>query len=105
MWVGDDGYGISVPITAETTKASISDVLRGFVPDDRPGIDIYVVPGWGYPALVEAYARGVEKVRREHKPALFRIVELTQPQGPSPSGSRERHTTPTSLPFAHEFDS
>ncbi|HEX2679988.1 MAG TPA: thiamine pyrophosphate-dependent enzyme, partial [Candidatus Dormibacteraeota bacterium] len=42
MSVWDDGYGISVPISAETTKASISDVLRGFSPDDRPGIDISV---------------------------------------------------------------
>src|SRR4029077_4722030 len=64
MSVWDDGYGISVPITAETTKASISDVLRGFIPDDRPGIDIYVVPGWDYPALVAAYATGVERSPR-----------------------------------------
>ncbi|HXB04963.1 MAG TPA: thiamine pyrophosphate-dependent enzyme [Candidatus Angelobacter sp.] len=104
MSVWDDGYGISVPITAETTKASISDVLRGFVPDDRPGIDIYVVPGWDYPALVEAYARGIEKVRREHKPALFHIVELTQPQGHSTSGSHERYKTKERLRFENEFD-
>ena len=104
MSVWDDGYGISVPITAETTKASISDVLRGFVPDDRPGIDIYVVPGWDYPALVEAYARGIEKVRREHKPAIFHIVELTQPQGHSTSGSHERYKTKERLRFENEFD-
>jgi pyruvate/2-oxoglutarate/acetoin dehydrogenase E1 component len=104
MSVWDDGYGISVPITAETTKASISDVLRGFIPDDRPGIDIYVVPGWDYPALVEAYARGVEKVRREHKPALFHIVELTQPQGHSTSGSHERYKSKERLRFENEFD-
>lgn len=104
MSVWDDGYGISVPITAETTKASISDVLRGFVPDDRPGIDIYVVPGWDYPALVEAYAKGIEKVRREHKPALFHIVELTQPQGHSTSGSHERYKTKERLRFENEFD-
>src|SRR6184192_71137 len=42
MSVWDDGYGISVPITAQSTKASISDALRGFAPDDRPGVDIYV---------------------------------------------------------------
>src|SRR5438128_10078592 len=42
MSVWDDGYGISVAITTETTKASISDVLRGFSPDDRPGIDGHV---------------------------------------------------------------
>jgi pyruvate/2-oxoglutarate/acetoin dehydrogenase E1 component/TPP-dependent pyruvate/acetoin dehydrogenase alpha subunit len=104
MSVWDDGYGISVPITAETTKASISDVLRGFIPDDRPGIDIYVVPGWDYPALVEAYARGIEKVRREHKPALFHVVELTQPQGHSTSGSHERYKTKERLRFENEFD-
>jgi pyruvate/2-oxoglutarate/acetoin dehydrogenase E1 component/TPP-dependent pyruvate/acetoin dehydrogenase alpha subunit len=104
MSVWDDGYGISVPITAETTKASISDVLRGFIPDDRPGIDIYVVPGWDYPALVEAYARGIEKVRREHKPALFHIIELTQPQGHSTSGSHERYKSKERLRFENEFD-
>jgi pyruvate/2-oxoglutarate/acetoin dehydrogenase E1 component/TPP-dependent pyruvate/acetoin dehydrogenase alpha subunit len=104
MSVWDDGYGISVPITAETTKASISDVLRGFIPDDRPGIDIYVVPGWDYPALVEAYAKGIEKVRREHKPALFHIIELTQPQGHSTSGSHERYKSKERLRFENEFD-
>jgi 2-oxoisovalerate dehydrogenase E1 component len=104
MSVWDDGYGISVPITAATTKASISDVLRGMTPDDRPGIDIYVVPGWDYPALVDAYATGIEKVRREHKPALFHITELTQPQGHSTSGSHERYKTKERLKFESEFD-
>ena len=102
--VWDDGYGISVPITYETTKASISDVLRGFMPDDRPGIDIYVVPGWDYPALVDAYANGVDRVRREHKPALFHITELTQPQGHSTSGSHERYKSNERLRFEKEFD-
>src|ERR1700716_1065299 len=104
MSVWDDGYGISVPITAATTKASISDVLKGFLPDDRAGIDIYVVPGWDYPALVEAYATGIEKVRREHRPALFHITELTQPQGHSTSGSHERYKTKERLRFENEFD-
>src|SRR5437660_6324970 len=81
MSVWDDGYGISVPISSETTKASISDALRGFSPDDRPGIDIYVVRGWDYAGLVETYANAIEKVRREHKPALIHVTEVTQPQG------------------------
>jgi pyruvate/2-oxoglutarate/acetoin dehydrogenase E1 component/TPP-dependent pyruvate/acetoin dehydrogenase alpha subunit len=102
--VWDDGYGISVPITFETTKASISDVLRGFIPDDRPGIDIHVVPGWDYPALVETYVNGVERVRREHKPALFHITELTQPQGHSTSGSHERYKSKERLRYEKEFD-
>ena len=102
--VWDDGYGISVPISAETTKSSISDVLRGFIPDDRPGVDIYVVRGWDYPALVEAYATGVGRVRREHKPALFHITELTQPQGHSTSGSHERYKSKERLRFEVEYD-
>ena len=102
--VWDDGYGISVPITAETTKASISEVLRGFMPDDRPGIDIHVLRGWDYPALVEGYLRGVERVRSGHKPAIFHIVELTQPQGHSTSGSHERYKSKERLRFEKEFD-
>ena len=104
MSVWDDGYGISVPITAETTKASISDVLRGFSPDDRPGIDIHVVRGWDYPALVETYAAGIDKVRREQKPALFHVTEMTQPQGHSTSGSHERYKTKERLRFENEYD-
>src|SRR5438552_5529276 len=90
MSVWDDGYGISVPITTETTKASISDVLRGFSPDDRPGIDIYVTRGWDYTALIETYATAIDKVRREHKPALIHVTEMTQPQGHSTSGTSRR---------------
>ena len=102
--VWDDGYGISVPISAETTKSSISDLLRGFIPDDRPGIDIYVVQGWDYPALVEAYQQGIERVRHEQKPALFHITELTQPQGHSTSGSHERYKSKERLRFEVEYD-
>ena len=104
MSVWDDGYGISVPITAETTKASISDVLRGFSPDDRPGIDIHVVRGWDYPGLVQTYATAVDKVRREHKPALIHVTEMTQPQGHSTSGSHERYKSKDRLRFENEFD-
>jgi pyruvate/2-oxoglutarate/acetoin dehydrogenase E1 component/TPP-dependent pyruvate/acetoin dehydrogenase alpha subunit len=104
MSVWDDGYGISVPITQETTKASISDVLRGFMPDDRPGIDIYVARGWDYAALIETYATAVDKVRREHKPALIHVTEMTQPQGHSTSGSHERYKTKERLKFESEYD-
>jgi len=102
--VWDDGYGISVPITAETTKASISDVLRGFTPDDRPGIDIYVTRGWDYAGLVETYVTAVDKVRREHKPALIHVTEMTQPQGHSTSGSHERYKSKERLRFEGEYD-
>ena len=104
MSVWDDGYGISVPITAQTTKASISDVLRGFAPDDRPGIDIYVARGHDYRELVETYMTAVDKVRREHKPALIHVTEMTQPQGHSTSGSHERYKSKERLQFEREYD-
>ena len=104
MSVWDDGYGISVPISAETTKSSISDALRGFMPDERPGVDIYTVRGWDYPALVETYMTAIEKVRREQKPALIHVTEVTQPQGHSTSGSHERYKSKERLKFENEFD-
>src|SRR5947209_16583432 len=104
MSVWDDGYGISVPISSETTKSSISDVLRGFTPDDRPGIDIYAVRGWDYTALVDTYASAIAKVRREHKPALIHVTEMTQPQGHSTSGSHERYKSKERLRFEAEYD-
>jgi pyruvate/2-oxoglutarate/acetoin dehydrogenase E1 component/TPP-dependent pyruvate/acetoin dehydrogenase alpha subunit len=102
--VWDDGYGISVPISMATTKSSISDVLRGFIPDDRPGIDIHVLRGWDYAGLVEGYLRGVERVRSGHKPAIFHVIEITQPQGHSTSGSHERYKSKERLKFEKDFD-
>ncbi|HYR47781.1 MAG TPA: thiamine pyrophosphate-dependent enzyme [Candidatus Polarisedimenticolia bacterium] len=102
--VWDDGYGISVPISMATTKSSISDVLRGFTPDDRPGIDIHVLRGWDYAGMVEGYRRGVERVRSGHKPALFHVIEITQPQGHSTSGSHERYKSKERLKFEKDFD-
>src|SRR4029077_18202425 len=104
MSIWDDGYGISVPIKNQTTKGSISDALRGFTPDDRPGIDIYVVRGWDYATLVETYASAVDQVRREHKPALIHVTEMTQPQGHSTSGSHERYKSKERLRFENEYD-
>jgi len=104
MSVWDDGYGISVPITAQSTKASISDALRGFAPDDRPGVDIYVARGWDYGNLIETYATAIDKVRREHKPALIHVTEMTQPQGHSTSGSHERYKTKERLEFERQYD-
>ncbi len=104
MSVWDDGYGISVPVDMQTTKGSISDVMRGFMPDTRPGIDIYTVAGWDYVNLVETYARAVEKVRREQKPALIHVTQLTQQLGHSTSGSHERYKPKVRLSFETEYD-
>lgn len=103
--VWDDGYGISVPTAYQTAKGSISIALNGFTAEtDGRGCDIHVVPGWDYVALCETYARGIEKVRREHVPALFHVTELTQPQGHSTSGSHERYKSKERLAWEEEHD-
>ena len=98
--VWDDGYGISVPNELQTTKSSISAALAGFQREPTlSGFDIRVVKGWDYPALVDAYAAVAEQVRREQVPALIHVVEMTQPQGHSTSGSHERYKTKERLAF------
>ncbi|NBO39198.1 transketolase [bacterium] len=105
MSVWDDGYGISVPREHQTIKSSISEALAGFQSrGTAKGYDLHVVAGWDYPKLVEAYALGVEKTRREHMPALFHIVELTQPQGHSTSGSHERYKSKERLAWEEDHD-
>ena len=57
--VYDDGYGISVPKKYQTTKGSISDILRGFESEPgKPGILIFKGKGWDYPGLMKLYERG-----------------------------------------------
>src|SRR5207245_11459515 len=46
----------------------------------------------------------IEKVRREHKPALIHVTEMTQPQGHSTSGSHERYKSEERLRFEQEYD-
>jgi 2-oxoisovalerate dehydrogenase E1 component len=103
--VWDDGWGISVPVRYQTTKGSISAVLRGFEPDDTsPGILIYRITGWDYPTLVTTYAEGVARCRRDHVPVIFHITGLTQPQGHSTSGSHERYKTKEQLKWEVDHD-
>ena len=103
--VWDDGYGISVPTEYQTTKGSISAAMAG-LQSDQPGvgIDIYTVKAWDYPSLVDAYSKGIAKVRTEHKPSLFHIKEVTQPQGHSTSGSHERYKSKERLTWEKDYD-
>ncbi|MFK7903965.1 MAG: thiamine pyrophosphate-dependent dehydrogenase E1 component subunit alpha, partial [Chitinophagales bacterium] len=89
--VWDDGYGISVPQKYQTTKSSISEVLAGFErTEEKAGFDIYQVKAWDYVELCRVYEEAAEKVRPTHIPALVHVVEVTQQQGHSTSGSHER---------------
>ncbi len=102
--VWDDGYGISVPRELQTAKDSISAAASGMRRDGGPGVDIHVVHGWDYVACVDTYAKAIERVRREHVPALIHVVECTQPQGHSTSGSHERYKSKERLAWEEEFD-
>lgn len=103
--VYDDGYGISVPKKYQTTKGSISDILRGFESEkDRPGIRIFKGKGWDYEGLIKMYEEGIAICREQHTPVLFHIEEVTQPQGHSTSGSHERYKSPERLKWEEDFD-
>jgi pyruvate/2-oxoglutarate/acetoin dehydrogenase E1 component/TPP-dependent pyruvate/acetoin dehydrogenase alpha subunit len=103
--VYDDGYGISVPKKYQTTKGSISDILRGFEDEPgKPGILIFKGKGWDYPGLIELYKEGIDICRRDHKPVVFHIEEVTQPLGHSTSGSHERYKSEERLKWEEEFD-
>jgi pyruvate/2-oxoglutarate/acetoin dehydrogenase E1 component/TPP-dependent pyruvate/acetoin dehydrogenase alpha subunit len=103
--VWDDGYGISVPVEYQTTKSSISKALAGLQRnDDEAGLEIMVVKGWDYPALIETYQRAAEICRKEQVPVLVHVTELTQPQGHSTSGSHERYKSKQRLKWEHDRD-
>jgi len=103
--IWDDGYGISVPRQHQTTKGSISEALKGMqVNEQGEGFDIYVIKGWDYVSLCEGYAKGVQKIRETHTPAIFHIIEVTQPQGHSTSGSHERYKSKERLEWEKDFD-
>ncbi|MEO6281765.1 MAG: thiamine pyrophosphate-dependent enzyme [Dyadobacter sp.] len=103
--VWDDGYGISVPIEYQTTKGSISKALAGLQRnEDEPGIEIFVVNGWDYPALLETYQKAAKICREEQVPVLVHVTEMTQPQGHSTSGSHERYKAKQRLKWEMEHD-
>ncbi|GGD98006.1 alpha-ketoacid dehydrogenase subunit alpha/beta [Planktosalinus lacus] len=105
MSIWDDEYGISVHAKYQTTKENISEILKGFQRDENDnGYEIIKVLGWDYPALIEAYQKAAHIAREEHVPVLIHVVELTQPQGHSTSGSHERYKNADRLQWEAEHD-
>jgi 2-oxoisovalerate dehydrogenase E1 component len=104
--IWDDTYGISVSNEYQMVKQNLSELLSGFTrqPGTRDGYDLYTVRGWNYPELISVYNKAVNIVRNEHIPALIHVVELTQPQGHSTSGSHERYKTQERLAWEQEYD-
>lgn len=105
VFVWDDGYGISVPKEYQTTKGSISTVLKGFQKNnDTNGLDIYRLKGWDYAGMCEVLEPAIQRIRETHIPAVFHVEEITQPQGHSTSGSHERYKSVDRLAWEKEWD-
>ena len=106
MSIWDDGYGISVPTHNQRAKEDLSEILAGFQrkEGDKQGCEVIQVRAWDYPMLLEAYARAEQLAREESIPVILHIIEVTQPQGHSTSGSHERYKDEERMNFETEFD-
>ena len=106
MSIWDDGYGISVPTHNQRAKEDLSEILAGFQrkEGDKQGCEVIQVRAWDYPMLLEAYARAEQLAREESMPVILHIIEVTQPQGHSTSGSHERYKDEERMNFETEFD-
>jgi pyruvate/2-oxoglutarate/acetoin dehydrogenase E1 component/TPP-dependent pyruvate/acetoin dehydrogenase alpha subunit len=104
--IWDDEYGISVSNEYQMTKENISELLSGFRREtgSDQGFDIYTIQGWDYPLLVDTYLQAADIVRQKHIPAIIHVIELTQPQGHSTSGSHERYKDEERLKWESEHD-
>src|SRR3954468_9398429 len=103
--VWDDGHGISVPKKYQTTKESISEVLKGFQRENNGvGYEIFKTKGWDYVHLCETYEKASKVCREQHIPVLIHVEEVTQPQGHSTSGSHERYKSKERLQWEQDFD-
>lgn len=106
----DDGYGISVPNKYQMVKENMYAILQGFQRVPCPaeqcdrGYDIYQVQAWDYPALLQTYQEAADTARKYHIPALIHVIDATQPQGHSTSGSQERYKSKERLEWEYDFD-
>lgn len=105
--VWDDGYGISVPKEYQTAHGSVSRAAEGFAlkeGEEKGGILIFTARAWHYPELIRTYEKATELCRTRHIPVLVHVLECTQPQGHSTSGSHERYKTKERLAWEEEYD-
>lgn len=106
----DDGYGISVPNHFQMVKENISAILKGFqrdpcmAEDCEKGYNLFTTHAWDYMGMIETYRQAAFEARKYHIPALVHVIEATQPQGHSTSGSQERYKTPERLTWEREHD-
>lgn len=104
--IWDDGYGISVPNHLQVTKSNVGELLKGFqrAPGTTDGYDVHVVHAWDYAALCNVYATATHTARTEHVPQIIHVIDVTQPQGHSTSGSHERYKSPERMQWEIDMD-
>jgi pyruvate/2-oxoglutarate/acetoin dehydrogenase E1 component/TPP-dependent pyruvate/acetoin dehydrogenase alpha subunit len=104
--IWDDAYGISVTNEHQLMGGDLTPLLAGFRrrPGCDGGFDLYRVAGWNYPALIEVFEQAAAKGRKDHIPAIIHVVEMTQPQGHSTSGSHERYKSRERLEWEAAHD-
>lgn len=104
--IWDDDYGISVPNEYQLAKPNLSELLQGFrrEPGSDRGFALYTVRGWDYLELIAVYGEAARNARERHIPSIVHVVEMTQPQGHSTSGSHERYKSRERLAWEAEHD-
>lgn len=104
--IWDDDYGISVANEHQLTKGNIGELISGFQRDanSKTGFELYSVHGWDYPNLIKTYLEAAANTRKDHIPSIIHVMELTQPQGHSTSGSHERYKSAKRLAWEKEYD-
>lgn len=103
--IWDDNYAISVPNKYQTVKSDISKAIAGFQRNNtEQGIEILRVKGWDYLALIDTYRKASALAREKHIPVVIHVIELTQPQGHSTSGSHERYKSKERLTWEKSHD-
>ena len=84
----------------------MTEMLSGFQrkEGENQGFELIQVKAWDYPALQDAYTKAEHFARVERVPVIIHVIEVTQPQGHSTSGSHERYKSPERLQWEQEHD-
>lgn len=104
--IWDDGYSISVPQSYQTPKKCLSDVLSGFekTKEDEKGIKIIKCNAYDYVELLEAFEKAQFYAREKSIPTVVHVINCTQPQGHSTSGSHEKYKSKERLSWEKNYD-
>ncbi|HUF32337.1 MAG TPA: dehydrogenase E1 component subunit alpha/beta [Acidimicrobiales bacterium] len=88
--IADNGYAISVPST-DQAPAPVAELVQGF-----RGLAVHRIDGTDYPAVREAAARAIAKVRAGEGPALIHAM-VTRPYSHSGADTQSKYRLPQEL--------